>query len=83
VGCEAVTGEIFLQLELCFGNFGHFLALDLFPIFDNFVDFEEILLGMGTDLGTSPEGDLILDFLPVFAEANNGWIRGEKYHLKT
>ena len=82
VRCEAVTGEIFFQLEFSFGNVGHFLSFDLFPVLDNFVDFEEILLGMRTDLGTSPEGDLFLDFLPVFAEADNGWIRGEKYHLK-
>jgi hypothetical protein len=57
VGCEGVASEVFFELELGVGNVGHFLSLDFFSVFDDFVNLEEVFLGVRTDLGTSPEGN--------------------------
>ncbi len=70
--CKVVTGKIFLQFELGFGNVRHFLSLDFFSVFDDFVDFQKVFLSMGTNLGSCSGSDLILDLFPVFSVAHNG-----------
>ena len=57
VGCEGVASEVFFEFELGVGNVGHFLSLDFFSVFDDFVNLEEVFLGVRTYLGTSPEGN--------------------------
>lgn len=77
-----MTGEILLQLKFCVCNVRHFFPLDLLSVFDDFVDFEEIFLCMGPNLGSGSEGNLILDFLPVFSVANNGCDKKAKVPFK-
>ena len=77
-----MTGEIFFEFEFCFGDVWHFLSFYFLSILDDFVDFQEVFLSMGTNLSTGSEGNLVFNFFPVFSKMNNGCIRGDKYHLK-
>jgi hypothetical protein len=80
--CKCMTRKIFFQLKLCFGNFRHFLSFNFLSIFDNFVDFQKVFLGMRTNLSSSSENDLVLDFFPVFSVTNNSCNKIEKLPFK-
>ena len=38
VGCEAIASKVFFEFELGVGDVWHFLSLDFFSVFDDFVN---------------------------------------------
>ncbi len=69
--CEILASEVVFELDFSLGDIRHFLSLDFFPVFDNFINFEKIFLGMRANLGSGPCQDLVFYFFPVLAVTNN------------